>query len=149
MNKELCDVQNHVIQKFGFGARASVIHAEMTTRSDVFELADVVILNNVFEWFVDASNQIKMWQFLCHNIKLGAIIVSIPSLEKAIGSCLQVSIEKWVIPLNYTRSDNDSFEDDCPSEEKPFLYQVIGKPACLAANESNGVCILPNEAKME
>ena len=64
INKELCDLQRKVIQSFGFNDRISIIHSEMTRCSDIFESADIVILNNVFEWFVTAENQTFMWQFL-------------------------------------------------------------------------------------
>ena len=49
INRELCDLQKYVIEKFGLNNRIAVINAEMTTCSDVFKSADVIILNNVFE----------------------------------------------------------------------------------------------------
>ena len=128
VNNELCELQNHVIQTFGFSDRASVIHAEMTTRPDVFALADVIILNNVFEWFVEAQYQHSMWQFLYNNIKLGALIVTMPSMEKATnGLHMGITLEHWIKPLNRKNSDIiDSQLKD--SDVDIYLYQVINKP---------------------
>ena len=135
VNKELCDLQNHVIQTFGFSDRASVIHAEMTTRPDLFVLADVIILNNVFEWFVEPQYQKSMWQFLYNNIKEGALIVTMPSMEKATnGLSLGIRLEHWIRPLN--RINSEKF--DSPIKESDidiYLYQVIGKPIEVKASE--------------
>ena len=127
INKELCELQNHVIEKFGLSNRVSVMHDDMTRRSDIFQCADVVILNNVFEWFSDRSQQISMWQFLSSNIEVGALIVTIPSLEKSIdGLAIGLSLEQWVKPYPSNRpaykSDSDSVQ-----EVDINLYQVIHK----------------------
>ena len=129
VNKELCDLQNHVIGKFGLSGRVSVIHGEMTTRPDLFELADVVILNNVFEWFVETAHQISMWQFLSRNIKVGALIVTMPSLEKSTsGLPLGMSLQNWVRPYSSRTSDLMSIADS-NQDVDINLYQVINKCA--------------------
>ena len=129
VNKELCDLQNHVIGKFRMSDRISIIHGEMTTRPDLFELADVIILNNVFEWFVETAHQISMWQFLCNNIKVGALIVSMPSLEKStIGLQLRLPLQNWVRPYS-SRNLNYSTLIDSNQDVDIHLYQVINKCA--------------------
>lgn len=128
LNNELCELQNHVIQTFGFSDRASILHAEMTTRPDVFALADVIILNNVFEWFVEAQYQGSMWQFLYNNIKVGALIVTMPSMEKATnGLSLGITLEDWIRPIDRINNDiTDSLLKE--SDIDIYLYQVISKP---------------------
>ena len=147
VNKELCDVQNHVIQTFGFSSRTSVINAEMTTRPDIFALADVVILNNVFEWFVEVENQNQMWHFICNHINVGAIIVTLPSLEKAISTTtLGISLEQWVRPLNHTRPDIMDSVEGSNFDKDVYIYQVLSKPVFSNVNQTVGNVL--NEADM-
>ena len=58
----------------------------MTTRMDLFQKADVVILNNVFEFFVSDEDgaQAACWKFLRTNLRPGTMIVSCPSIEKSL-----------------------------------------------------------------
>lgn len=125
INRELCDLQKHVIEKFGLNNRVAVINAEMTTCSDVFKSADVIILNNVFEWFVEPSQQILMWHFLCANIKVGALVVTIPSLEKSIhGLTIGFNLEQWVRPYSTNKPDIASINDSTKDLDIN-VYQVI------------------------
>ena len=48
-------------------------------------LADVVILNNVWEWFVPtAEGRVTMWQFVRQHLKPGALLVTVPDLETSL-----------------------------------------------------------------
>jgi len=124
INKDLCDLQKHVIEKFGLSNRVSVIHSDMTACSELFQSADVIILNNVFEWFVDPSQQVFMWQFLSRNIKTGALLVTIPSLEKSIdGLALGSSLQQWVKP--YCSNKPNITPSDSSEDVDINLYQVI------------------------
>lgn len=137
INKELCDLQRKVIQSFGFNDRISIIHSEMTRCSDIFESADIVILNNVFEWFVTAENQTFMWQFLSSSIKVGAFLVTMPSLEKATKNTPQAAtLHHWVRPLNYSRPEKvESLGDN----DDIYLYQVIKKAAHFNGCQNNHI----------
>lgn len=42
---------------------------------------DVIILNNVFEFFSDTNTAITSWHILAQNIKPGCIIITIPHLK--------------------------------------------------------------------
>ena len=130
MNQELCEVQNRVIQMFNFGARASVIHADMMTCSDHFSSADVVVLNNVFEWFSDIDQQKTMWRFLCSHVKVGALLVTVPSLETSFYNLrIAMELNSWVRPLKQTRAGLIVNDENDVFESKIFLYQVVTHPA--------------------
>ncbi|XP_076315833.1 uncharacterized protein LOC143228452 isoform X2 [Tachypleus tridentatus] len=59
--------------------------------------ADVIVLNNVFEFFLPQDIQVKTWQFLRSSIKQGAILVSIPSLEDIFKQIkTEVDVKSWV-----------------------------------------------------
>lgn len=43
--------------------------------------ADIIVLNNVFEFFTDYETAITSWHLLAQNIKPGCILVTTPHLE--------------------------------------------------------------------
>ena len=141
VNKDLCDLQNHVIQSFGFSGRTSVIHADITTRSDVISYADVIILNNVFEWFVEEANHASMWQFLFANVKEGTMLVTMPSLQKSTeGIPLGFALEQWVKPLNHLQVHDTILPTKDNMSESVYLYQVISKTNHINENISGSMC---------
>lgn len=81
MNRDLCRLQSETIRKFGLGDRASVVEAELTTRPDLLRTADVLVLNNVFQWFAGSpGEEATLWRFVGSNVKAGALVVAVPPL---------------------------------------------------------------------
>ncbi|XP_042311912.1 uncharacterized protein LOC121924639 isoform X3 [Sceloporus undulatus] len=61
-----------------------VVNADICTQASLLQNADVVIMNNVFEYFLDRSEQARCWEFIYQNVrKKGSLLVTIPSLEKS------------------------------------------------------------------
>ncbi len=90
MNPDHCRVQRQIIENFSLADRISVVEAEMTSRPDVVASADVLIVNNISEWFVPTPEfRVKMWQFIRQHLKPGALLVTIPDIQTALSS-LQV-----------------------------------------------------------
>ena len=85
---------------------------------------DVVILNNVFDWFMPPHVQVQMWQFLRSTLSKGSLLVTIPSLESSL-SHLNTGIElnNWVIPLNMF--DPSFMEGSQVETSEVCLYQII------------------------
>jgi chemotaxis methyl-accepting protein methylase len=77
--------------------RIEIIEANITDRPDVVVSADVIIMNNVFEFFLEPEEQISVWRFLRQTTKRGTLLVTEPPLEETF-SHLQVSINVslWV-----------------------------------------------------
>jgi len=71
--------------------RIEVVEANIADRPDVVVSADVIIMNNVFEFFLEPEKQISVWRFLRQTIKPGTLLVTVPPLEETF-SHLQVSI---------------------------------------------------------
>jgi len=71
--------------------RIEIIEANIADRPDVVVSADVIILNNVFEFFLEPKEQISIWRFLRQTIKPGTLLVTLPPLEETF-SHLQVSV---------------------------------------------------------
>jgi chemotaxis methyl-accepting protein methylase len=70
--------------------RIEIVEGNISHRPDVILSADVIIMNNVFEFFMEPEQQMSIWRFLRQTIKSGTLLVTIPSLEETF-SCLQVS----------------------------------------------------------
>ncbi|XP_053110755.1 uncharacterized protein LOC128326901 [Hemicordylus capensis] len=127
MNADFCQLQEVVIKKYHLDDRIKVLKADICTQASVLHNADVIVMNNVFEYFLDRSEQARSWEFISQNVrKKGSLLVTVPSLEKSL-SYLQVDIQlnQWVeaIPLDY-----DIFlEEDADREalEQISLYKII------------------------
>ncbi|CAB4070022.1 unnamed protein product [Lepeophtheirus salmonis] len=84
---------------FSNASKIIVVRGEMTTLPEVFNSADVVILNNVFDWFMSPELQVKMWLFLRSVIKPGSLIVTVPSLQESLQHLpTGIVLETWMNP---------------------------------------------------
>ncbi|KFV97246.1 hypothetical protein N326_10842, partial [Eurypyga helias] len=104
-----------------------VVHADICTQSSLLQKADVVVMNNVFEYFLDRQEQARAWEFIACNIrKRASLLVTVPSLKESL-SKLQVSIQlsQWVeeMELNY----DVYVEKDVDREalEQIHLYKIL------------------------
>lgn len=100
MNADLCNIQNKLIKKYNFQDRIEIVEANIADRPDVILSADVIIMNNVFEFFMETEEQVSVWRFLRQTIKPGTLLVTIPPLEETF-SQLQTGIilSEWVQEL--------------------------------------------------
>jgi len=102
MNEELCRLQSQTVQRFGMQDRIRIECAEMTTvRPEVFTAANVVVLNNVFEFFVGNDDvKASMWNFLRKALKPATLVVAIPAIEKSIASLnTEIQLNEWLEEL--------------------------------------------------
>nr|XP_031534796.1 uncharacterized protein LOC102543501 isoform X3 [Vicugna pacos] len=82
-----------------------VLHTDICTQGSLLQNADIIIMNNVFEYFLNEAEQARAWDYISHNVRRrGSLLVTVPSLEESL-SGLQVNIQlsSWVdeVPLNY------------------------------------------------
>jgi len=101
MNPDVCNLAMQTTQAFNMQDRIQIVNAELSTRIDLVQSADVIVLNNVFDWFVPINAQVNLWQLLHQNIKKGALIVTIPSIEEALEKLPNnagIDVAKWVKP---------------------------------------------------
>uniref|UniRef100_A0A452HXS0 Uncharacterized protein n=1 Tax=Gopherus agassizii TaxID=38772 RepID=A0A452HXS0_9SAUR len=90
MNADFCQLQEMIITKYQFTDRVQVLHSDICTQASLLQNADVVVMNNVFEYFLDRLEQARAWEFISHNMrKKGSLLVTVPSLEESISN-LQV-----------------------------------------------------------
>ncbi|XP_034965317.1 uncharacterized protein LOC118082268 [Zootoca vivipara] len=127
MNADFCRLQEVIVAKYQLHGRIKVLHADICTQASLLQNADVVVMNNVFEYFLDSSEQARSWEFIRQNVrKKGSLLVTLPSLEKSLSE-LQVDIQlsQWVetLPLDY----DVFFEEVADREalEQIHLYRIL------------------------
>uniref|UniRef100_A0A663MDS3 Methyltransferase type 11 domain-containing protein n=1 Tax=Athene cunicularia TaxID=194338 RepID=A0A663MDS3_ATHCN len=127
MNADFCQLQETMITKYQFIDRIKVVHADICTQASLLQKADVVVMNNVFEYFLDRQEQARAWEFIACNVrKRGSLLVTVPSLKESL-SKLQVNIQlsQWVeeMQLNY----DVYMEKDVDREalEQIHLYKIL------------------------
>jgi chemotaxis methyl-accepting protein methylase len=85
-NQFFANLQQDIAKKhFKDSSRIKVICDDIMNQSKKLEEADVIVLNNVFEFFTPGDKLEQMWQFLRKAIKKkGTKLVTIPSIKESL-----------------------------------------------------------------
>ncbi|KAK7836012.1 hypothetical protein U0070_004103 [Myodes glareolus] len=59
LNGEFCQLQEMIIKKYEFSDRIKVLHADVCTQGPLLQSADVIVMNNVFEYFLTEAEQAR------------------------------------------------------------------------------------------
>jgi tRNA A58 N-methylase Trm61 len=85
LNKTFASLAQQIVTDFKFADRIKIINDNILNQADILASADIVILNNVFEWFTTQEELRNMWAFIVKSInKKGTIIVTSPSIEESL-----------------------------------------------------------------
>ncbi|XP_004584810.2 uncharacterized protein LOC101534855 isoform X1 [Ochotona princeps] len=127
LNGDFCQLQEMVIQKYQFSDRIKVLHADICTQGSLLQNADVIIMNNVFEYFLNEAEQARAWEYISHNVrKQGSLLVTVPSLEESLsGLQTNIQLSSWVeeLPLNY--DVYPQMDIDREALEQIHLYRIL------------------------
>ena len=133
INSDLCKLQKEVVETFKLGERISVVEGDMCSMEDLVRSGDVIVLNNVFEWFMAPELQIKMWQFLKQTLKTGSMLVTIPSLKSSLEHLdTGIDLGSWVAPLEM---HNKEWEDSGVETSEICLYKIVNIPGKSSKNK--------------
>ena len=119
--------------------RIRVINDDILNQKEVLAKADVVVMNNVFEFFAPGSELENLWKFISTTVKKkGCKIVTIPSIEKSLSDAgvthlkthflinnqISMKIDKWIkeVPLNYPETDDEELDEDY---KLIHMYEVL------------------------
>uniref|UniRef100_A0A3Q3BM65 Zgc:109986 n=1 Tax=Kryptolebias marmoratus TaxID=37003 RepID=A0A3Q3BM65_KRYMA len=58
LNEDFVRLQNDIVHKYKFSDRVQVLHADVCTQEVLLNSTDVLIMNNVFEYFMESSEQV-------------------------------------------------------------------------------------------
>lgn len=129
MNDEFCTLQNNIVSKHGLQDRIEIVNGRIENESKIVQSADVIILNNAFEFYLPPCEQVAVWKFLKNNLKTSAIVVTRPHLETTFQNIdTGIAIDSWLRPFVNPEENRLSFIDD---EEKIgdfcdfAFYQVL------------------------
>ncbi|KAI7823598.1 hypothetical protein BC939DRAFT_160963 [Gamsiella multidivaricata] len=84
MNDYFCKLQTEIVRKHRLQDRIEIIHDNLLNRASLLQGADIIIMNNVFQFFCPLDIQRQLWEFLYTNLRhrKGALLVTIPSLQE-------------------------------------------------------------------
>lgn len=132
ISSEFVKLQTMAVEKYGFSDRIQVIHADIRSQAALVQNTDVLIMNNVFEFFMEPSDQMNAWLFINKNLrKKGALLVTVPSIQEAL-TLLQdavfletLALSQWIeeIQLDYTVYPKNDTDPD--SLKQIHLYRVL------------------------
>ncbi|KAI4893976.1 hypothetical protein NFI96_015494 [Prochilodus magdalenae] len=130
ISEEFVKLQTVAVEKYGFSDRIQVIHADICSQAVLVQNADVLIMNNVFEYFMEPKDQLRAWEFISqHFQKKGALLVTVPSIQEALlslqGTNGASAIGNWLeeVPLDYNVYVQSDADPD--SLKQIHLYRVL------------------------
>jgi len=130
LNPDLCAIAERTVKKHCLDKRIEVKNADILTVPNTVKAADVIILNNVFEWFMEEEDQIKAWRYLKETITPGTLLVTIPSLETSLAELpTGIELEEWVSEEEGENPDYASrfllYQENASQATEIFLYKVL------------------------
>ena len=126
INADLCRLQRTIVDKYQLSDRVSVLEGDMCSMASVIRTGDVVILNNVFDWFMSPEMQVVMWRFLHSTLSPGVLLVTIPSLQSSLKSLnTGIDLSSWVTQLSSPDTMDTDGDGDQMETSEVCLYQVL------------------------
>ncbi|XP_040916700.1 uncharacterized protein zgc:109986 isoform X2 [Toxotes jaculatrix] len=104
LSEEFVRLQNNMILKYRLNDRVQVLHADVCTQDVLLQNADVLVMNNVFEYFMEPNEQVRAWRFIMKSfIKTGSLLVTVPSLQESLNALQEALQPGWVeeLPVDY------------------------------------------------
>ncbi|ORX45330.1 hypothetical protein DM01DRAFT_1340140 [Hesseltinella vesiculosa] len=133
INDWFCKLQQDMVQKYKMDDRVKVVCQDIQKVPELLNSkADVVIMNNVFQFFNDLPTQQAIWQFIRQETrkKPGLVLVTLPSLKdqlKEAGLSPTKFLKGWIkeIKLNYDGGWFEDINDDELEEiQQVHMYKV-------------------------
>ncbi|XP_034431685.1 uncharacterized protein zgc:109986 isoform X1 [Hippoglossus hippoglossus] len=104
LSEDFVRLQNNMLQKYRLNDRVQVLQADVCTQDVLLQNTDVLVMNNVFEYFMEPSEQIKAWRYIMRNlVKTGSLLVTVPSLQESLDALQEALRPGWVeeLPVDY------------------------------------------------
>lgn len=127
LNQDFVQIQNQIIHKYGFEDRIQVVHSDVLLQGALISNADVLVMNNVFEFFLEPQHQLRCWRFITENFRRkGSLLVTVPSLTESFHQLQEPLPCDWLeqLPVNYDLFlTRDAAQNEALSEI--HLYRVL------------------------
>jgi tRNA G37 N-methylase Trm5 len=100
LNEQMCELQKRTADKMGIDD-ILIINDDMRNRPVEVGAADIIVLNNVFQFFLTPQDQRLCWQFLRQHLKQNAIVVTNPSIAETTEYLqLDFALDEWLEQVN-------------------------------------------------
>lgn len=126
MSSDFCTLQQSIIEQYNYD-KIEIVQADIRNQEQLLRSADVIILNNVFENFLPAEDQIKCWDLVFGAVRRkGQVIVTVPSLAESLDELGGELPENWVEEVEW-ELDEELVPDECDLEslKSVHVYQVV------------------------
>ncbi|CAG7731094.1 unnamed protein product [Allacma fusca] len=101
LNSDTCQILGSIIAQHKLSDRVKIVNADLLTQAQLLQEVDVVVFNNVLEYFAPLDVQKQIWLFLRETLKPGSIFVTNPDLETLLVPLgLENIISSWVSPVS-------------------------------------------------
>jgi len=120
INEELCKVQEEALKIFGLQATARVVCDDVCKQLETISKANVVVLHNVFQFFLEKQEAADAWASLMRALAPGTTVVTCPPIEEQLASSCDVKkgtalFKKLkAVEIDYPESavENDEYADE-------------------------------------
>uniref|UniRef100_A0A8D3AML1 Zgc:109986 n=1 Tax=Scophthalmus maximus TaxID=52904 RepID=A0A8D3AML1_SCOMX len=126
LSDDFVRLQNNMLHKYRLNDRVQVLQADVRTQDILLQNADVLVMNNVFEYFMEPNEQVKAWRFVMQNFKKrGSLLVTVPSLQESLNALQEALQPGWVeeLPVDYDVSLGRDTDPD--ALRQIHLYRVM------------------------
>ncbi|CAJ1074917.1 uncharacterized protein zgc:109986 [Xyrichtys novacula] len=127
ISEEFVKLQNDVVLKYNLSDRIQVLHSDIRLQNLLLQNADVLVMNNVFEFFMEPEQQVGAWRFIMENFrKKGSLLVTVPGLQESLNA-LQVALQPdgWVEELPVDCDVYVGRDSDPDALRQIHLYRVV------------------------
>ncbi|KAI8394230.1 uncharacterized protein BYT42DRAFT_609961 [Radiomyces spectabilis] len=132
INDWFCNLQRDMAKKYKMDDRIEVVSKDIQQVPELLQQADIVVMNNVFQFFNDLSTQQKIWKYIRTETmkKPGLLLVTLPSLQEQLkeAGLSQKLLKGWVkeVKLNYEAGwFQDIHEDELEEIRQVHLYKIL------------------------
>uniref|UniRef100_A0A8R1E2V5 DOT1 domain-containing protein n=1 Tax=Caenorhabditis japonica TaxID=281687 RepID=A0A8R1E2V5_CAEJA len=126
MNKEYVEIAQKVIRQFAL-RNIEILTDDIRHLAHVFKDNQIIIMNNVFSFFLSKTEQEECWEFLHQNMRPGTILIHHPPIEKVVAHLnLSFDIDTWLEPVD-TMAECEEYGGGCQEtcEEMEGLVKYI------------------------
>ncbi|XP_068593331.1 uncharacterized protein zgc:109986 isoform X2 [Cebidichthys violaceus] len=126
ISEEFVKLQKNILEKYKMTDRIQVLHTDVLLQNVLLQKADVLIMNNVFEFFMEPSEQVRAWRFIMENFrKKGSLLVSVPGLQESLNSLQEPLQPGWVEELPVDHDVYLGQDSDPEALRQIHLYRVL------------------------
>ncbi|XP_053700510.1 uncharacterized protein zgc:109986 [Synchiropus splendidus] len=126
ISEEFVHLQREVVNKYQMGARVQVVHSDVCLQGALLQEAHVLVMNNVFEYFLEPAEQVRCWRFIMERFRrTGSLLLTVPSLQESLAQVQEALPPDWVEELPVDHGVDTAHEADASALKEIHLYRVL------------------------